>query len=326
MLWQQPIETPEGVDEAPWLVVGRSAAFVAGPKVGLMAFDLAGSGAPLWSSSHVSALPPVVAGDVVVTVADPGLVAIREDRDEVAWRAGVDGAPRDVFVMGDRLGVVSGDELRTFDAHGAPGWHTSLGAAPATPFVSDSGVTFVGLENADLLAIDSASGAVQWRVRVPAKPESLASAGPRVYVSTAAGHLYSFEKSANPKPKWDYRKIPAIGQPTVDARSAYFTLLNNSLYAFTAGGGSERWHVGLPDRPVTGPLMLTDSLAVALRDGRVIEVRTDGRIRRPAAAANLPTALTLQFAATRADRTGVVTVTTTQDLKRLLMAWGPPKQ
>jgi hypothetical protein len=71
--------------------------------------------------------------------------------------------------------------------------------------------------------------------------------------------------------------------------------------------------------------MLTDSLAVALRDGRVIEVRTDGRIRRPAAAANLPTALTLQFAATRADRTGVVTVTTTQDLKRLLMAWGPPK-
>jgi outer membrane protein assembly factor BamB len=231
LLWQQPIETPEGVDEAPWLVVGRAAAFVAGPKVGLMAFDLAGSGAPLWSSSHVSALPPVVAGDVVVTVADPGLVAIREDRDEVAWRAGLDGAPRAVFVMGDRIGVVSGDELRTFDAHGAPGWHTSLGAAPTTPFVSDSGVTCVGLENADLLAIDSASGAAQWRVRVPAKPESLASAGPRVYVSTAAGHLYSFEKSANPKPKWDYRKIPAIGQPTVDARSAYFTLLNNSLYA-----------------------------------------------------------------------------------------------
>jgi outer membrane protein assembly factor BamB len=323
--WEQPIATPEGTDAAPWLAVGPTAAFVAGPTVGLMAFDLTGGGALLWSSAHVSTRPPVSAGDVIVTVADDELIAIRQDRDEVAWRTKLDAAPHSLFAIGDRIGVTSGQDLRTFDVHGAPGWRLALGASPATPLVFDSGTTFVALEDLSLIAIDNATGAIQWRSRLAAAPESLASAGTRVYLSAANGHLDSFEKSGNPKPKWDYAKIRAIGQPVIDARSVYFSLLNNILYAFTQGGGSERWHTSLPDRPVTGPLLLHDTLAIPLADGRVIEVGRDGHIRKPAVAPSLPASLALQSAVATADRTGVVTVTTAQDQKRILMAWGPPK-
>lgn len=326
---------PDGVTDAPWLTVGPSAAFVAGPKVGLMAFRLGEDGTLLWSSSHVSALPPVAFGETVITIADNGLVAVRQDRDEVAWRRDLGQSPQDVFVMGDRVGVVSGQELRTFDTQGSPGWRLALGAAPATPFVFDSGVTFVGLADGSLAAIDVSAGTIRRRTQLPARPEFLASAGARVYLSTANGHLYSFERTAlladarlqpaGPKPKWDYAKIRAIGQPAVGARSVYFTLLNNILYAFAQGGGSERWHTALPDRPVSGPLLLGDSVAVALADGRVMEVRSDGHVRHPATAPTLPPALTLQSAAGTPDRTGVVTVGTAQDFKRVLMAWGLPK-
>lgn len=326
--WQQPIPTPEGpesVVDAPWLAVGAHAAFVAGPAVGLMSFDLTGDGVLLWSSSHTSSRPPVAIGDVVVTAADTGLAAIRQDRNEVAWRAGLDKAPDGMFAVDTRLAVVTGQELRMFDSRGSQTWQAPLGSPPATAVVFDSGVVFVGLDDGSLVAIDDATGAVQWRFPLEAKPESLGAAGPRVYLSASNGHLYAFDKAGSAKPEWDYAKIRAIGAPVVDARSVYFTLLNNILYAFTPGGGSERWHLSLPNRPVSGPMRIGESVAVALTDGRVIEVQSDGHVRRPAAAPNLPASLTLQSAAATPDRTRVITVTTAQDQKWILMAWGPPK-
>jgi len=325
--WQQPIATPDGDSDAPWLAIGKAGAFLAGPAVGVMAFDLAGAGdgALLWSSSHVSVVPPVAVGEIVLTATDKALVAVRQDRDDVAWRVDLDATPKRLFLIGDHVGVATDHEARTFDSHGTPAWRLSLEATPSTPFVTDSDLTFVGVGSNALLAIDSATGTIRWRIPLPATPETLAAAGTRLYVSTVNGHLYSFEKTASPKPKWDWDKIRVIGQPVVDDRSVYFTLLNNILYAFDRGGGSERWHVALPARPVTGPLLLGDAIAVPLADGRVMEIRPDGHVRRPAAPPNLPAALALQSAGATSERNGVATVTTTQDQKRLLMMWGAPK-
>jgi hypothetical protein len=161
-----------------------------------------------------------------------------------------------------------------------------------------------------------------WRLPLAAKPESLIVAGDRLYLSAANGHLYSYPTTGKTKTKWDYRKVRAIGQPVADERHVYFTLLDNTVYAFDRSGGSERWHTQLADRPVTGPLLLADSLAVPLASGHVAEVRKDGHIRQPATPPNLLASLTLQAAVVTADATRVLTVTTTQDLKRTLTAWG----
>jgi hypothetical protein len=95
-----------------------------------MAFNAAEDGAALWSSTHVSELPPVTAGDIVVTVADRALVAVRQARDEVAWRADLDATPTRIVAMADRIAIIAGREIKTWDLHGAAGWHTSLSGAP----------------------------------------------------------------------------------------------------------------------------------------------------------------------------------------------------
>jgi hypothetical protein len=326
VLSQRAIAMPEG-EEAPWLTIGGSAAFIAGARVGLTAFDAAGDLTQLWSSPHVSALPPLAVGDVIVTVAEQSLVAVRQDRNDVAWRVALGAAPTLLFALGDRVGVATGRELSTWDVHGTPGWRASLSGAPATPFVTDGGVAYVGLDDASLAVLDTATGVIQWRVALEAKPESLALGGDRLYLSATNGHLYSLRKERGGKLEWDYgkiRAIRAIGQPGTDDRSVYVALLDNILYAFARGGGSERWHTALPDRPVTGPFVLEDSVIVPLASGLVTEVRKDGRIRLPATPQKLASSPSLQSAAVTRDRQRVLTVTTTEDLKRTLTAWGPP--
>jgi len=326
VLAQRAIVMPDA-DEAPWLTIGSTAAFLAGAHVGLTAFDAGGDLAPLWSSPHVSELPPLAVADVVVTVAGSSLVAVRQDRNDVAWRVALDAAPTTLFALGDRVGVSTGRNLSTWDAHGAPGWRASLSGAPATPFVTDGGVAYVGLDDASLAVVEIATGAIQWRVALAAKPESLAIGGDRLYISAANGHLYSHRKVRGAKLEWDYgkiRAIRAIGQPVTDDRAVYVALLDNILYAFGRSGGSERWHAPLADRPATGPFVLEDSVIVPLASGLVTEVRKDGRIRLPATPQKLASSPSLQSAALTRDRGRVLTVTTTEDLKRLLTAWGPP--
>jgi len=327
VLWERTIEMPADEDAAPWLATGGTAAFVAGAHVGLMAFNAAEDGAALWSSTHVSELPPVTAGDIVVTVADRSLVAVRQARDEVAWRADLDATPTRIVAMADRIAIIAGREIKTWDLHGAAGWHASLSGSPTTPVVAHAGIAYAGLDDGSLVAIDAATGIVRWRIPVESKLESLAVDGDRLYASAANGHLYSFESTRGAKIKWDYgkvRAIRAIGEPVADDRSVYFTLLDNVLYAFARGGGSERWHRALPNRPVTGPIVLDDSVIVALASGVLIEVRKDGRIRQPAAPPNLTLSPSLQSAVATADRRRVLTVTTTVDAKRRLTAWGAP--
>lgn len=313
--------------EAPWLTAGSTAVFIAGAHLGLTAFDPGAEGAPLWSSRHVSELPPIAAGDLIITVTEQSLVAVRQDRDEIAWRVDLDGLPTRLFAMGDRVAVATGRTVSTWDIHGAPGWRASLAGALSTPVVSDGDVAYAGLDDKSLVALDTASGSVRWRIAVEANLESLAVGSDRLFVSAANGHLYSYEKARGAKLKWDYgrvRAIRAIGQPVTDDRSVYFTLLDNVLYAFNRNGGSERWHRVLANRPVMGPFVLDDSVIVALASGVLIEVRKDGVVRKPAAPPNLASSPSLQFAVVTRDRHRVLTITTTQDLQRTLTAWGPP--
>jgi outer membrane protein assembly factor BamB len=117
------------------------------------------------------------------------------------------------------------------------------------------------------------------------------SIGDRLYASAANGHLYSFESHPRREDQVGHtgkvRAIRAIGEPVADDRSVYFTLLDNVLYAFARGGGSERWHRALPNRPVTGPIVLDDSVIVALASGRPDRSSQGRPDRQPAAPPNL---------------------------------------
>ncbi len=322
MLWQRPLPAYLG-RMAPSLAIGGAFLFLASPEAGLTAYTPE-DGRPVRWAKRFPSLPPVAVGLRVAVVSDGVLDVLSENSDKPAWQSDVAPDTTAIFAFGDRLGAIAGGELRTWEADGAPSWRAQLGGTPTTPFVVRDRLLFVGLDEPSLLAIDTATGAVRWRVRLPAKPESLAATDDRLYLGAANGTLYSYRTSGSARPAWAFRLLRTIGQPVVDDRQVYFALLDNSVRAFARKGGSQRWSRVLPSRAMTGPFLLGTSVAVALDTGRVLDLAaTDGRVRAPASPVTVPD-VRLQAAAVARDGQRLYTVTTAKDFARTLTAWGRP--
>lgn len=320
MLWQQPVLMPAEAKLAPWLAVGEAFVFLASPDLGLTAYSPE-DGRTMWGPMAVATSAPVVAGSNVAVVSN-GVLDVRQQETSVpAWHVDV-GAAASLFALGDRFGVVVGQEIRVFGPNGTELWKANLGAAPVTPVVVRKGVLFVGLDAPSLVALDEATGVERWRIPLPAEPQSLAADDDQLYLGASDATVYAYLATGNPKPKWKFPLLRAVGQPIVDNRQVYFALLDNSVRALSRTGGTIRWSTVVTSRPSTGPIWMGTSLAVVLSTGFVEELAAKGGKAVRPATSGYKAEVTLQAAAASSDGTRLYTVTTTKDSLRFLTAWG----
>lgn len=328
ILWQCPLPLPDDAKLVPSLVVGDSFVFVASPDSGLTA-HAPEDGHTVWSSALMPSLGPVLAGTRIATAANGALQVLSQRTGEPDWQSELEAGTAGIFAFADRFGAVAGTEMRAWLAAGSPAWRTSIGGIPVTPVVFRNGVLYVGLDEPSIVAIDGDTGTVRWKVRLPAKPESLAATDDRLYFGAADATLYSYRTSGKHDAAWKFRLLRAIGQPIVDDRKVYFALLDNTVRGFERMGGTQRWSRVLPSRPLTGPLQAGASLVIALTTGQVVELSAvDGKIpvpttpAAPATPAAPQSSVRLQAAAAARDGSRLYTVTIAKDYTRTLTAWG----
>lgn len=320
--WQHTLTLPEGSKETPFLTAGQSMIFLNSAEMGLTAYA-AEDGSPLWAATDRSKISVAAFGSRVAVASEAGLTVLSQADGTQAWGTGLPAMPSSLFGFGDRIGATVGQDLLTWSNPGDMR-RTELGALPVTRVVFSDGTLYVGLAEPSLVAIDAGTGAIRWRVPLPAKPESLTVYGPLLYLG-AEDSIYFYSTSG--EAKWDKRRrlVGTRGEPVVDDRFVYFALLDNTVRAFDRKGGAERWSTNIGARAKAGPMLIGPSVAVAVETGNVVEVlAADGKRRMPATAPKL-TFERVQHVVATGDGTRIVTIATSSDDQRLLTAWARPK-
>ena len=321
--WRFDLTAAEEGQPVPWLVPGDTRVFVSGPRTGVSAHD-AIDGKIAWTSDEPSAIPPVIAGSNVVLVGESELRVLDQKTGQVRFSAAIQGLPALSFSVFDRIGVVVDGGIRAWDLKGAEAWRAKLSNKPVTNVVMAGNVLVLGTDEPALVAFEIATGAESWKIPLTTRPSALAATTERIYFGGDDGRLYSYRASGDPKRAWRQIRHRAIGQPIVDGTSVFFALLDNSVRAFGADGGTQRSDEVVESRPLTGPLRLTDSLGVALTNGRVVELSPKTGKRLGPASAMTTGSVRLLTAAAAPDGSRLYTITIANDLSRTLAAWARP--
>jgi len=167
----------------------------------------------------------------------------------------------------------TGGELVAFDAEtGAERFRAQVGEPPLA-LASFGGKVLVSGSARTLTALEAGSGAESWRFRGRSGfHASAAFSRDRLYVGNDAGEFYCLALSDGDK-RFQWATGASIRFPAlVEDRSVYVTSFGNDLYAYQAGGGTERYRVKLPGRPATSPVRFGQRLVVVTYDGTVVEV------------------------------------------------------
>ena len=257
------------------LAVGGRAVILASPESGITAFAVE-DGRELWNSSAKPDVTPVTAGSLVFCLSANVLEALNQETGQRVWQVNLgEGGGSKWLDAGDQLITVAGSrEMRAWRTDGSPAWRSALESAPVAGAFFSGDVVLVALEKA-IVALEALSGAVRWRGPVRTRPLSLAVRGDDLFFGGADGAAYSFQIVPSFDRNWRHRAVATIGAPSANEKLAFFTFVDNTLRAFSRGGGTRRWTSRLASRPLTGPLQVGNTLVVALANGTLAQVSAE---------------------------------------------------
>jgi outer membrane protein assembly factor BamB len=314
--WARSIPAP-GV-----ATVAVSAKFiaVAGPDAGLSMYA-ASDGSPAWSSTHLTALPPVFAGDVVVIASGSGVKALRAATGEPAWEVVAPASSATALVAtASAIVLVSPEEVQAWRLDGTPFWTRQMKTAPARAAAGEHAI-YVSVPGPAIAALDLASGGVLRIVPAPASTVFVAVQAGRLLVTADNGDISAYKLTPSLSRDWRFPKIDATGAPVADSRSVYATLIDNTLYALALGNGNQRWSRQLPTRPRGGPIVSGDRVIVVLADGRLAQYRANNQ--GTALPEEAPPDVSTRIISVGADPAGLViaAIGVPADESRQLIAW-----
>jgi eukaryotic-like serine/threonine-protein kinase len=228
--------------------VVKGVVFVGSEKGRIYALD-AWTGKILWNtdagSSHNWSSPAVVKG--VVYIGGAGIFALRASTGTLLWKVNTQD---DVGSLAVANGIVYGFSstlyaIRTSD--GSILWtkktgdagDSSLGQAPT---VAD-GVVFIGSETNDLLALDSATGDVQWTRPMGEEAGTAPAVVDGVAYAPSIEHLRALDASTG-EVLWTAPIGTGFSAPAV-ANGLVYVGGSDGLFAFDAATGAPVWNAPL---------------------------------------------------------------------------------
>lgn len=297
-VWTQSVGSGSGLGFAP-TVLGE-AAYAAAPDGSVAKVDLA-SGRLLWKASADTKLSAGVGSDGTTTaVASPGGTVIAfDDAGKVKWRAQATSDVAVPPVVGYGVVVVrSGDyRIQAFDANsGERLWSLqrpgpALALRSVSQMIMAEGMVITGLPGGKLLAINAASGNVQWEGTV-ATPKGASDlerltdvvgqpriAGPLLCAVAYQGRIVCFDVTQGGRPVWAKDFSSSTGM-SIDQRFAFASDQYSVVHAFDLGNGANAWkQSALKNRGLTSAAFLGQAMAVGDMDGYVHFLsRSDGHL------------------------------------------------
>ncbi len=297
-VWTQSVGSGSGLGFAP-TVLGE-AAYAAAPDGSVAKVDLA-SGRLLWKASADTKLSAGVGSDGTTTaVASPGGTVIAfDDAGKVKWRAQATSDVAVPPVVGYGVVVVrSGDyRIQAFDANsGERLWSLqrpgpALALRSVSQMIMAEGMIITGLPGGKLLAINAASGNVQWEGTV-ATPKGASDlerltdvvgqpriAGPLLCAVAYQGRIVCFDVTQGGRPVWAKDFSSSTGM-SIDQRFAFASDQYSVVHAFDLGNGANAWkQSALKNRGLTSAAFLGQAMAVGDMDGYVHFLsRSDGHL------------------------------------------------
>lgn len=254
------------------LTFGASVVVTTGTASPVQAWRMS-DGERAWALDDARDAVGAAAGDGMIFVVVGGrLIALDDATGRTNWEMPV--APEGagpVWTPGGGVIVPDGETIRALRiTDGGQVWTQAVGAAAsAPPFVSGNRV-IVPLKSSAVVALDLATGAELWRAPTGTIPGQIKAAAGRLFVVTANGTVCAFRETDG-RAGWDYpTHMPAIGSVEVDANHVYAALIDNTLRAYDARSGNDRWRTPLNARPVDGPTLLAGKLVLGLTSGEIL--------------------------------------------------------
>jgi len=297
-VWKTSVGSGSGLGFVP-VVVG-DAVYAATPDGAVGKFDLF-SGRPAWKADADTDLSAGVGSDGSTTaVATPsGQIIAFDDDGKVKWKAQATSNVEIPPAVGGGVVVVrSGDyRVQAFDANtGESLWSLqrpgpALALRSAAQLVVAEGLVITGLPGGKMLAINIASGNVQWEgtVATPRGASDLERltdvvgaphlAGRLLCAVAYQGRIVCFDVSAGGRPLWSKDFSSASGM-TLDDRNAYAPDQHGVVNAFALDSGASVWkQAALRNRALTAPAAFAGAVAVGDLQGYVHFLsRSDGQL------------------------------------------------
>lgn len=286
VLWSVSVGGRSGSGFAPQ-VVGESV-YAAAPNGSVVKVALA-SGAVQWRTEAGQPLSAGVGSDgrITAVAARDGTVIAFDDQGREKWQAKASSQVDIPPAVGAGVVVVRSSDYRiqAFDAEtGEALWNVQR-PGPALALKTNMRMIIIedmllsGLPNGRLIAIDSASGAVQWEGTVTVsrgatdleRISDIVGApqvqGPLLCGAAYQGHIVCFNITEGGRPIWE-QPFSSITGITVDPHQVYGVSQRDVVHAFALNDGHEAWkQEGLRNRRLAGPAVVPQALAVGDYEG-----------------------------------------------------------
>ncbi|WP_397473021.1 outer membrane protein assembly factor BamB [Pusillimonas sp.] len=296
--WSVSIGRDGGSGFAPQVV--GDAVYAAAPNGSIVKVGLA-NGAVQWRGDAGRALSAGVGSDgqVAAVAARDGTVIAFDEQGREKWQAKASSQVDIPPAVGAGIVAVRSSDYRiqAFDAQsGEALWNVqrpgpALALKTNMQMVIIEGLLISGLPNGRLIAIDTASGAVQWEGTVTVsrgatdleRISDIVGApqiqGPLLCGVAYQGHIVCFDITQGGRPIWEQPFSSTTGM-TIDPQHAYAVNQRDVVFAFGLQDGQEVWkQEGLRNRRLSGPAVTPRALAVGDYQGFVHFLsRTDGRL------------------------------------------------
>ena len=301
----------------------------------LAAYDLA-RGQLLWTADTPVASEPAVGDHLLFIAAAEQLAAISQNDGSTAWRIDFREplAVRVIWGGGSLvMATTAGFVVARRAQDGREAWRRDVHApAHAAPTLSGPRL-YVPLEDGRVVALDAETGEPVWEKRLGGAPSDVLVLEGRAYVGSRDNFFYCLNADSGEE-IWRWQTgADVVGLAAADERRVYFVSLDNVLRALDRRNGAQRWKRLLPLRPVSGPLVVAETVIVtgiatgrayATRDGAPVGELPAGEQAAPPRLASTPGSLmpTL-FLLTRDIAKGATVTAVTRSIEPAIVPLAP---
>lgn len=296
--WNVSVGRDGGSGFAPHVVA--DAVYAAAPNGSVVKVGLS-TGAVQWRAEAGKELSAGVGSDgrVTAVAARDGTVIAFDEQGQEKWQSRASSQVDIPPAVGAGIVAVRSSDYRiqAFDAAtGEALWNVQR-PGPALALKTNMKMVIIedmlisGLPNGRLIAIDTATGAVQWEGTVTVsrgatdleRISDIVGApqiqGPLMCGVAYQGHIVCFDITQGGRPIWEQPFSSTTGM-TTDPQHLYAVNQRDVVYAFGLGNGQEVWKQdGLRNRRLSGPAVVPQAVAVGDYEGYVHFLsRSDGRL------------------------------------------------
>lgn len=298
VLWSTSVGSGGGYGFAPFVLGGS--VYAAAPNGNVVRIDAA-SGAAQWRASAGTNLSAGAGSDGSTTavVATDGTVIAFDEQGRERWRTRASSAVNVPPAVGAGIVAVRTTDYRIqgFDAAtGEVRWSVQR-PGPALALQTNmqmlivDGLLISGLPNGRLMAIELASGNVQWEGTVSSSYGATdlerindvvgtpQLQGPLLCGVTYQGRIVCFNIAQGGTPVWEQPFSSNTGMAS-DSAQVYAATRRDTVYAFSLADGTEVWKQdALANRRLSGPAVAGSTVAFGDFEGYVHFLsRSDGRL------------------------------------------------